>query len=371
MSNIIKMPMVSPNDETAILVQWHKSNNDLIRRGESVCSIETTKAMVDVEAEADGYLVRLVEQDQQVAIGAPIAVLTDTPGEDITHLLVQKPIADLEKRQWTKKAELLAKRIGVDLHRLAENHPGKVINEADVQASLKSQDDVHDLLDDKYPHTKAQRILLLGGGAGSGIITLDVLSRLLNQRAVGILDNNPALQGKTVMGVPILGPNSLAEELWDKGMCDAMINVITANIDERAALFERLAGKGVRFANVIDPSVSVRAGVSLGQGNLIMGSSYLAACVSVGDNNFFASHVCIEHHSRIGSHCTFGPRSTTAGGVTIGNRVKLGMMVAIENYLTIGDNCLIPSGVTVTDNVPENSVLKVQQSYVIRPLTKK
>ena len=89
--------------------------------------------------------------------------------------------------------------------------------------------------------------------------------------------------------------------------------------------------------------------------------------MTIGDNNFFASHCCVEHHSRIGSHCAFGPRTTTSGGVTIGDRVKTGMAVAIEPYVTIGGNSLIASGCVITTDVPPDSIVKAQVSHSVRP----
>lgn len=366
MSMIVKVPAVSSNEDFATIVRWEKATGEHVKAGETLCVIETTKSAVDIESETSGYLTCLIGEQQQVGIGQPIAAITDLQDEDVFALLGKLEKPEASEKKWTKKAELVASRLGVDIHELAKEHPGKVISEADVVRAAQPTKDVKDLLDDNYPAGRQERLILVGGGGGGGVIVLDALSRIQHQRVVGILDNNPLLHGKTLMGVPVLGPNSLAGELWAQGACDAMVNVVTAKLEERFEIFDRLTKQGIRFANVIDPSVSIRANVSMGQGNLIMGGGYLAVCVSLGDNNFFASHVCIEHHSRIGSHCTFGPRCTASGAVNVGDKVKLGMTVAIEPYISIGDGALIPSGVVVTSNIPPNSVLKIKEAYSVR-----
>jgi sugar O-acyltransferase (sialic acid O-acetyltransferase NeuD family) len=360
------MPAVSVNEESSVLVEWRKSQGDHVRRGDVLCIVETTKATYDVEAEGEGYLACIGEPGKTLAAGEVIAVLTSTPGEDYAKLL---PAGDAPHtgRRWTKKAAITAKRLGVEIEELAAQQPGRILGEADVIAAGREDSSVHDLFDDVCPANRRERVLLLGGGSGGGMITLDAILRGATQRAVGILDNDPKLHGKSVMGVSVLGPTDMALELWQKHFCDSMIICITADSQARTAMFETLVRQGVRFANVLDPSAVVRANVSLGQGNLIMAACFLASGVVLGDNNFLASHTCIEHHTRVSSQCTFGPRCTTSGRVTIGDHVKLGMGVLIEPYVSIGSNSVVASGAVVTTDIPPNSLVKIHQKSVVRP----
>lgn len=380
MSTVISAPAVSANEDMVVLAVWHKADGEFVKRGDPLCSVETTKATVDVEAEADGFLHRLAETGSEIRIGAPIAALTDSADEDVAGLMADGGGKEAVRR-WTKKAAVVAKRLGIDIETLAENHDGGTITEAHVLAAQPTAaprptadetprptaDGAHDLLDDVHPANRPERILLLGGGAGAGAMTVDVLARIHTQRAVGILDGNPATHGKTVGGVPVLGPLEQADALWKGGFFDSAMILFTQDIEERAAVFEALKATGIRFANIIDSTVDIRAGTALGEGNLIMANVYFSTAVTIGDNNFFASHCCVEHHSRIGSHCAFGPRTTTSGGVTIGDRVKTGMAVAIEPYVTIGGNSLIASGCVITTDVPPDSIVKAQVSHSVRP----
>ena len=129
-----------------------------------------------------------------------------------------------------------------------------------------------------------------------------------------------------------------------------------------------LTARGIKFTNVIDPSVSLRSYVRIGTGNVIMANCFFALGVSLGDNNFFASHTVVEHHSTVGSHCAIGPRCTTSGRVQIGDRVRFGMHVAVEPYLKIGSDSVVASGITLTSHVAERTIVKAHAQYSAKPL---
>lgn len=393
MTLVVSAPALGANEDTVMLAEWLKDEGAFVHRGEALCGVETTKAQLEVEAEEEGFLFRLAETGARVPVGAPIAVIAERVDTDVRGLLARAvpstgsgPARAEGGRRWTRKAEIVARRLGIDIATLADRL-GRPVTEADVTAAqAPAKDDrngadggaggavivssprrVADLHEDRFPAGRPERVLLLGGGAGAGAMTVDVLSRTHRQRAVGILDGNAATHGKTVGGVPVLGPLDAIEALWTEGFFDAAIILFTQDIAERAAVFGSLKAKGIRFANVIDPSVEIRGGTTFGEGNLVMANAFFSTAVTVGDNNFFASHCCIEHHSRIGSHCTFGPRTTTSGAVTIGDRVKTGMAVSVEPYLTIGSDSLIASGAVITADIPPASVVKARQDFVVRP----
>lgn len=369
MSQLINMPALNSNEDSAEIVKWYFEAGAHVAAGQVVATVESTKTAMDIEAPAGGFFAPLHAPGARVRNGEPLAALLDAAGEPVEALLQQSTAQTASDggRRWTKKAELVAAKLGVDLAALAGRIGARMLTEADVIAANQPAVEFRDLADDRYPANRRERVLLIGGGGGGGSITVDAILRGTHQMAVGILDNNAALHGKTMLGVPILGANDMVGELWQQGAFDAAIIVVTASVEERAHLFESIRSLGVKFTNVIDPAAQLRANVQLGVGNLIMANAYLAACVTLGDNNFLASHTCIEHHSVVGSHCTFGPRTVTSGAVTIGDRVKMGMNVMLEPYLTIGSGSLIPSGLTVIDSVPPDSVLKTQRQYVIRP----
>lgn len=86
MAQLLHMPEVAANATEAVLQDWAVEEGQRFSAGEHIVTVETEKAVVDVEAESDGVILRrLVQAGTQVEVGAPIAVLGD-PGEQVDDL---------------------------------------------------------------------------------------------------------------------------------------------------------------------------------------------------------------------------------------------------------------------------------------------
>ena len=78
MKNELKMPKLRPEMERGVLCAWLKEPGEVYRKGEAIFEIETEKVVNQVEAEQDGVMGRqLVEEGDEVAVGAPIAEVED------------------------------------------------------------------------------------------------------------------------------------------------------------------------------------------------------------------------------------------------------------------------------------------------------
>ncbi|HSP78615.1 MAG TPA: biotin/lipoyl-containing protein, partial [Myxococcaceae bacterium] len=76
MATPIQMPALSPTMKEGKLVKWLKKEGDKISSGEAVAEVETDKSNLEVEAYDDGYLLKVVVPEGQMAdVGAPIAWL--------------------------------------------------------------------------------------------------------------------------------------------------------------------------------------------------------------------------------------------------------------------------------------------------------
>ena len=83
MATILRMPEVAANATHATLVQWVRAEGDSISIGESIAEIETDKAVIEIGAQGEGILAKiLVKAGTDVAVGAAIAVLL-APGESL------------------------------------------------------------------------------------------------------------------------------------------------------------------------------------------------------------------------------------------------------------------------------------------------
>ena len=59
MATSVVMPALEMAQETGKIISWLKKEGDTISKGEPLLEIETDKAVVEVEANADGVLLKL------------------------------------------------------------------------------------------------------------------------------------------------------------------------------------------------------------------------------------------------------------------------------------------------------------------------
>ncbi|MHB1164159.1 MAG: dihydrolipoamide acetyltransferase family protein [Candidatus Nanopelagicales bacterium] len=86
MANLLLMPEIAANAVDAMLANWLVSEGSPIASGQALAVIETEKAAVDLEAEADGVLIKLlVSNGATVLVGAPIALI-GAPGESLADI---------------------------------------------------------------------------------------------------------------------------------------------------------------------------------------------------------------------------------------------------------------------------------------------
>lgn len=188
MAKLIHMPEVAANATSAVLNEWLLAEGDKVAVGATLASIETDKALVDLEADSAGVLGKIIAlAGQEVAVGAPIAVLY-APGEsdvDVAALLAQAgapsmpageaeamfvepcaPSMDKGERVFASPlARRLAREQGIDLASLHGSGPHGRIVKRDVQAAkplatgaMKTPAAV-DARYDEVPHTSMRRTI--------------------------------------------------------------------------------------------------------------------------------------------------------------------------------------------------------------------
>jgi pyruvate dehydrogenase E2 component (dihydrolipoamide acetyltransferase) len=86
MARLLRMPEVAANTLEATLSEWLLAEDTAFSDGDSIATVETDKASVDIPAEGDGVMVRtLVGPGATVAVGAPMALIA-APGEVISDV---------------------------------------------------------------------------------------------------------------------------------------------------------------------------------------------------------------------------------------------------------------------------------------------
>jgi pyruvate dehydrogenase E2 component (dihydrolipoamide acetyltransferase) len=122
----VVMPRLSDSMEEGTIVRWLKRDGDQVSEGEPLAEVETDKATVTFDADADGRLSILVQEGETVPIGRPIAQIGEAPAP---------ARADNGRAKASPLARRIARESGVDLSVLTGSGPGGRIVRSDVTAA--------------------------------------------------------------------------------------------------------------------------------------------------------------------------------------------------------------------------------------------
>jgi len=72
----IKIPSVGESVQEAVIAEWYKKDGDRIQKDEPLFVIETDKVTLEIVAEADGVVKKMVPENETIAIGAVVGTIT-------------------------------------------------------------------------------------------------------------------------------------------------------------------------------------------------------------------------------------------------------------------------------------------------------
>lgn len=73
-----KMPKMDHTSEEGAVVEWFVKEGDTVRNGDVIMSIESNKAILEIEANFDGIIRKiLLEPGELVAVLTPIALIDE------------------------------------------------------------------------------------------------------------------------------------------------------------------------------------------------------------------------------------------------------------------------------------------------------
>jgi pyruvate dehydrogenase E2 component (dihydrolipoamide acetyltransferase) len=86
MATEVKLPRLGQGMESGTIVRWLKSEGEAVSKREPLYELDTDKVTQEVEAEADGVLLKIVVPEGEVSVGTTVAVI-GAEGEDVSELL--------------------------------------------------------------------------------------------------------------------------------------------------------------------------------------------------------------------------------------------------------------------------------------------
>ncbi|MGC1373960.1 MAG: dihydrolipoamide acetyltransferase family protein [Candidatus Sulfotelmatobacter sp.] len=151
------MPALEMAQETGKLIAWRKKEGERVTKGEPLLEIETDKAVMEIEAPADGFLAGISAQigsdipvgqtigwivapgEQPPAAGDSASAVPAARAKTESHAAPVQPAAlnlsTSASPRLSPKARRLAKELSVDIAALRGSGPGGEILASDVQAA--------------------------------------------------------------------------------------------------------------------------------------------------------------------------------------------------------------------------------------------
>ena len=353
----VVMPQLGANDYTGIVEEWLVEPGAEVHIGLPIAVVETSKATIDLEAEAEGFLYPIVDTGTEVALQEPIALLLDRPDEAEAARLIEElkseaaPVAEAAapatdgEPQLTKRARALVEELGVDPSQLPTD---RVVREGDIRALAGAAER-------GAPAGAPEHRVAVYGASPGGASLAETLTAVPGYEVVAFLDDTEGLPGTSYAGLPIWAGSEL-DRLVERGVGAVVTHIAIRPF--RLELLERAAAAGLEMPNVIQPAATVSPSARLGRGNVIKAGAVVDTDARLGDCCIVDNGAIVPHHNVLGDAVHLAPGATMGGDCRIGAETLVGVGAVIGPRITIGRNVIVAPGSVVVRDVPDDVVVE-------------
>lgn len=210
------------------------------------------------------------------------------------------------------------------------------------------------------------RVIGLGAG-GHAKVVIEILRLAGQYELVGLLDADPARQGESVEGVPVIGDDSQLGSLYEEGVRYAFIGLGSAgDLAPRRRLYEKVRSLGFEVVRAIHPKAVIAASAQLGQGATVMAGAIINPAARLGDNVIVNTGAIVEHDCVLEDHVHLATGARLAGKVHVGQGSHIGIGASVRQGIHIGRESVVGAGTVVVDDVPERVVVVGAPAKILR-----
>jgi len=352
----VSLAQVGVNEDRGILQKWLVEEGHFISVGTIMCEFETTKTVIEIEAENEGYIVPIVEESAEVKVGDTIAVIVadknNIKGAKSKYYKLKDAGKEKSNAKYkiTTKAKELIEKHNINLNLIP--YKKGIIRTKDILLIIKESEGSSTDYELSYD-PELQPLIIYG--AGKGAITLfEAIDIKSTYNVVCFVDDNKS-HGKSLLNLPVFHSSELST-LKNKGIkfiaCEIM------NGKTRLRIKDEVEKLGYELVNVIHPKTYISKSVKIGKGNYIKSSAIIETNTTIGDCCIIDNGAVIAHDNRIGNGCHIAPGVSLGSSISIGDFSVIGIGACISTDLIIGKNCIISVGSSVTKDVPNNSIVE-------------
>ena len=258
----VVMPALEMAQETGKLLAWRKKEGERVAKGEPLFEIETDKAVVEIEAPAEGILAEVTaDVGAVIPVGQTIAWLVapgeKPPAKSETTVPAARASSSPERTaavrtaapekqtgapQISPKARRLAKELGVDISQIRGSGPEGTITSEDVQAFASAND----------------------ASAPAGIAPLSQVARLMAERTTQSWTSVPHFflvrdvdAGELIAAHKRLSQQANTPQVPPPTVTDILIALLARVLEKHPRMNSSWTGEGIRGNPDINISVAM------------------------------------------------------------------------------------------------------------------
>lgn len=382
MIEILKVPYLGTAEDDVLVAEWFVQEGESFRKGQIVAAVETLKAAFEVEAEADGVLLRrLVEEGARAALQAPLALFA-APGVEVDDAAIDAAAAEVAAAAdgqaeapaepassdggapaapaqtggdapAAPAARRLARERGIDLGQVRGTGPAGLIRVEDVEAFSPAASALADgTLDPAFlAHLRADRAAFAALGSDFKVALYRRHGALLGDGA-HLAPGAVLLVDKLVLGAgAYFGPNTTVEaaELHAG-------DLLHFGRDCRVRCTKIECGDNAFFTDDIEigggGAMEPEAELVVGSHGFVGEHVHLNPCrrLELGDEVVVSRNAVVMTHSFGGSILKGYPNRFA--GVRVGSYAQIGIQATLFPGVEMGEGSILLSGSSLVSSVP-------------------
>lgn len=199
-------------------------------------------------------------------------------------------------------------------------------------------------------------VLIIGAG-GHGRVVADALLAA-GENVFGFVDPASSLWGRTCLGLPVLGGESILEE--DAFRSARLVNGLggTGGALRRRAQ-RRLEAIGREFVGVRHPSAVISPFARLASDVQVFARAVIQPDAELQGGCIINTAAVVEHDCRLSAFVHCAPGSVLCGGVSVGDDGHIGAGAVIRQNVTLGSSIVVGAGAVVVADCDEEGTLLV------------
>jgi 2-oxoglutarate dehydrogenase E2 component (dihydrolipoamide succinyltransferase) len=138
----VRVARINANDDTYILKEYFYGEKEKVETGSTIASLSSSKSVVDITTKAAGFLHLMSQEQEEVAVGAAIAIVFETLEELERYLEHEKNSDDSQSEVNKYSFTKLAREFAEENHFTEEELEGlnkKLIKKTDLEELIKKR----------------------------------------------------------------------------------------------------------------------------------------------------------------------------------------------------------------------------------------